>query len=151
MKILFVCLGNICRSPTAQGVMQKKLADSGVDWVEVDSAGTGTYHVGSPPDPRSQKTALEHGYDLAGMHARQVSTADFYNFDYMFALDLNNLKDLKAIRPSDATAKLTLALGYSRIGDEVPDPYYGTEEDFKTVLSICEILCDDIIAALIAP
>lgn len=146
MKILFVCLGNICRSPTAHGVMEFKLKEAALDWVEVDSAGTAAYHIGKAPDTRTQHAAESNGYSLRHLTARQATVEDFYEFDYIFAMDNENLKNLRDIQPNDAKAKLLLALSYSELPvTEVPDPYYGGDDGFKNVLSICETLCDDII------
>ncbi len=146
MKILFVCLGNICRSPTAHGVMLKKLADAGLDWIEVDSAGTAAYHIGKAPDQRSQQMARQYGYDLSGLRARQAIEEDFVEFDHIFAMDHANYQNLLAIQPSHGKAKLSMALSFSDLDmDEVPDPYYGGEDGFSDVLKICEQLCDDII------
>lgn len=150
MKILFVCLGNICRSPTAHGVMESKLASQNLDWVSVDSAGTAAYHIGKAPDQRTQQAARHRGYELSHLRARQVTEQDFYDFDYVLAMDNENIRNLDAIRPADATAKLLPALHFSNIDtNEVPDPYYGGSEGFDNVLDICETLCDDIIEKVI--
>jgi protein-tyrosine phosphatase len=146
MKILFVCLGNICRSPTAHGVMETKLQKQQLDWVYVDSAGTAAYHIGKSPDQRTQQAASSRGYDLSSLRARQATETDFFEFDYIFAMDKENLRNLERIRPANATATLLLALAFSDLAvTEVPDPYYGGSEGFDNVLGICENLCDDII------
>lgn len=133
-KILFVCTGNICRSPTAEGVMRSLLADAGLDGqVEVDSAGTHDYHIGGSPDPRTQKAALKRGYDLSGQRARKVETRDFARFDHVLAMDNSHLQLLRRICPPEHHGKLSLFMHR-----EVPDPYYGDVEDFERVLDLAE-------------
>ncbi|EAR09764.1 low molecular weight protein-tyrosine-phosphatase [Reinekea blandensis] len=150
MKLLFVCLGNICRSPTAHGVMVKQLADARIDFVEVDSAGTAAYHIGNPPDSRTQAAAERRGYDLSGLRARQVTPEDFYEFDYIFAMDESNLNDLQQLQPEESKARLLLALAFSaERGSTVPDPYYGGEKGFDDVLDLCETLSQDIIKSIV--
>ena len=139
MKILFVCLGNICRSPTAEGVVRSIAAREfpGVP-VEVDSAGTADYHVGEPPDRRSVAAARRRGYDLSGLRARQVTAADFSHFDYILAMDRANLAELER-SGARGRAHLGLFMEFAPGGDtEVPDPYYGGSEDFERVLDLCE-------------
>ncbi len=143
MKILFVCLGNICRSPTAEGVLRTIAArDYPQLGVEVDSAGTADYHVGEPPDRRTVSAARRRGYDLAGLRARQVVAADFSRFDHMFAMDRANLDELERRRGgADAhKANLGLFLEFAAVSGaaEVPDPYHGGVEDFEHVLDLCE-------------
>jgi protein-tyrosine phosphatase len=134
MKILFVCLGNICRSPTAEGVVRAIAArDYPGLAVEVDSAGTADYHVGEPPDRRTIATARRHGYDLAPLRARQVTSADFSDFDRLIAMDRANLADLERMRPAGSTASIALF-----VAGEVPDPYYGGTDDFERVVALCE-------------
>ena len=150
-RVLLVCLGNICRSPTAEGVLRKKLHQAGLgDRVEVDSAGTAGWHEGKAPDPRSQAAALARGYDLSGLRARQATAEDFRRFDFVFAMDSNNLQDLRPLRPADGRAELSLFL--SNIADaprlDVPDPYYGGEEGFEQVLDLCEQAADGLIRRL---
>lgn len=146
MKLLFVCLGNICRSPTAHGVMMTLLKEHGLDDVMVDSAGTAAYHIGKAPDPRTQAAARQRGYDLSTLRARQVTRDDFYDFDYIFAMDEDNLADLQGVRPKDAKADLHLALASTQgEGSSVPDPYFGGESGFDTVLDLCEKLSNDIL------
>ncbi|MEL6862058.1 MAG: low molecular weight protein-tyrosine-phosphatase, partial [Pseudomonadota bacterium] len=118
-RLLFVCLGNICRSPAADGIARRMAADRGLDWY-IDSAGTGAWHVGNPPDPRMIEAAAMRGIDLTPLHARQAEPDDFLRFDHIFAMDRSNLADLSAIRPSNAPASLDLFLGDA----DVPDPYY---------------------------
>jgi protein-tyrosine phosphatase len=130
IKVLFVCMGNICRSPTAHGVFQSIVDANGLGSViEVDSAGTHSYHIDSPPDRRSQATAKNRGVDLAGLRARRFVSDDFVEFDYLLGMDQSNLADMLAIKPDDASAQLKLMLEYSQKFDqsEVPDPYFGNE------------------------
>lgn len=139
MKILFVCLGNICRSPTAEGVVRDIAGREfpGVP-VEVDSAGTADYHVGEPPDRRSVAAARRRGYDISGLRARQVTAADFAKFDYVLAMDRANLAELERIG-ARGRAHVGLFMAFAPGGDtEVPDPYYGGAADFERVLDLCE-------------
>lgn len=141
LSVLFVCLGNICRSPTAQGVFEEQLAKSPLAGkVRVDSAGTAAYHLGKAPDSRAQRFAKKRGVDLSALRARQVEPADFYAFDWILAMDQQNLADLKAFRPKDATARLALFLSLvpDAVHLEVPDPYYGGDDGFEAVLDLCE-------------
>ncbi|WP_137886933.1 low molecular weight protein-tyrosine-phosphatase [Pseudomonas sp. 2FE] len=144
MRVLFVCLGNICRSPTAEGVFRHKLREAGLEArVEVDSAGTGDWHVGKAADTRTRRAAQLRGYDLAQLRGRQVSTADFQAFDLILAMDQSNLQHLKAMRPASAKAELDLFLRrYQLALDEVPDPYYGGEDGFEQVLDLIEQASD---------
>lgn len=130
-SVLFVCLGNICRSPLAEGALRAAAAHAGIE-VEVDSAGTGGWHAGDPPDRRAQAAARRHGTDISGLRARQVRPEDFRRFDFVFALDRQNLRDLEAIMPVDATAELGLLMDLvpGREGSSVADPYYGEDRDF---------------------
>lgn len=131
-SILFVCLGNICRSPLAEAALRKRAVEAGVA-MTIDSAGTGNWHVGRPPDPRAQATALVHGLDISGYRARQVTAEDFHRFGHVFALDQQNLKDLHRIEPSRHIAELRLLMDLvpGRKGTAVIDPYYGDEDDFE--------------------
>ncbi|WP_336965400.1 low molecular weight protein-tyrosine-phosphatase [Sphingobium aquiterrae] len=133
-RILFVCLGNICRSPMAEGAMRRVASDRGLA-IEIDSAGTGSWHVGEPPDPRAQATARRHGVDIAGLRARQVRARDFLDFTHVVALDGQNFRDLAALRPRNTQAELTLLLDYlpDRKGQGVRDPYFDADEGFETV------------------
>jgi len=138
--VLFVCLGNICRSPTAEGVLRAIAAREypGL-MLDVDSAGTADYHVGEPPDRRTVAAARRRGYDLAGLRARQVQPEDFNRFDFVLAMDRANLEALARLRPEDARARLALFLDFAPdSGSEVPDPYYGSVEDFERVIELCE-------------
>lgn len=130
-SVLFVCLGNICRSPLAEAALRAEAWRVGFA-VTIDSAGTGNWHVGNPPDPRAQAEALAHGIDISNYRARQVSEADFMRFGRIFALDPQNLGDLKRIAPRRATAKLGLLMDMipGREGTAVEDPYFGGAEDF---------------------
>lgn len=128
---LFVCLGNICRSPLAEAAFRAAAESAGVDAI-ADSAGTGGWHVGSPPDRRSVAVAARHGIDISGLRARQVERADFQRFDHIFALDPQNLRDLRRIAPTNGLARLRLLLDVvpDREGCAVEDPYYGGPEGF---------------------
>lgn len=130
-SVLFVCLGNICRSPLAEAALRRESERLGLQ-LRIDSAGTGDWHVGRPPDPRAAAVAARNGIDVSGLRARQVSPADFYEFDHIIALDAQNLADLKSIRPADGTAELSLLLDHvdGRQGEPVADPYYGGAEHF---------------------
>jgi len=150
MKLLFVCLGNICRSPTAHGIMEGMLQQRGINWVAVDSAGTAAYHIGKEPDNRSQKAAREQHYDLSGLRARQVSESDFFEFDYIFAMDQSNLNNLQSMQPASSSALVELALARTSLSmTEVPDPYYGGDSGFNDVVSLCETICESIIDQII--
>jgi protein-tyrosine phosphatase len=130
-SVLFVCLGNICRSPLAEAALRAEVEKAGLV-VEVDSAGTGDWHVGSPPDRRAQAVALRHGIDISGYRGRQVTTGDFHRFTHVFALDSENLKNLRRLRPSDGTAELRLLMDLvpGREGSGVTDPYFGDDAGF---------------------
>jgi protein-tyrosine phosphatase len=141
ISVLFVCAGNICRSPTAEGVFRQSVASAGLDQkVLLDSAGTHGYHVGHPPDRRAQLAAAQRGYDIAGLRARQVTGQDFIEFDYILAMDLDNLSHLKQVAPAQHLGKLALFMDYgsARQGEEVPDPYYGGAQGFELVLDMAE-------------
>lgn len=130
-RVLFVCLGNICRSPLAEAALRKEAQRLGIE-IEVDSAGTGDWHVGQPPDPRARAAAKRHGADIEGLRARQVRPSDFDRFDHVVALDDANLRDLQRLRPDGAKADLSLLLDHvpGREGQTVADPYYGPDEHF---------------------
>jgi protein-tyrosine phosphatase len=130
-RLLFVCLGNICRSPLAEGAFRDEAARAGLD-AEADSAGTGNWHVGEAPDRRAIAAARRNGVDISHLQARQVRPADFERFDHVVALDGDNLADLKAIRPAGSRATLSLLLDHvpGRKGESVADPYYGGDSDF---------------------
>jgi len=138
-RILFVCLGNICRSPTAEGVLRHLLATEAPGLrVEVDSAGTGDYHLGEPPDLRSQRAAKRRGIDLSGLSARQVNRRDFDDFDLILAMDRKNLRDLETLKPAGSRAEVRLFLEYAGESGvaEVPDPYTGDTAAFEHVLDL---------------
>lgn len=141
MRVLFVCLGNICRSPTAEAVL-RGLAERETDGLSliVDSAGTAGYHVGEPPDPRSQAAGAARGYDLSGLRARQLSREDFERFDLLLAMDRSNRDAMLALAPVPARERVRLFLEYARESGhrEVPDPYYGGPAGFEQVLDLAE-------------
>jgi protein-tyrosine phosphatase len=140
-QVLFVCLGNICRSPTAEGVFRGAVERAGLAArVRVDSAGIGDWHVGEPPDRRAIAAARERGYDLSRLRGRQVARADFGEFDWILAMDRSNLRALQALRPPDYAGHLGLFLDLApQLGrSEVPDPYYGGAADFAHVLDLVE-------------
>ena len=139
-RILFVCMGNICRSPTVEAVARVEFARAGVV-AHVESAGTEDYHIGQPADRRSIAVALAHGYPLAAHRARQLRSADFHAFDHVFAMDQINLRAMQAFRPRDGGVEPTLFLGDA----DLPDPYYGTSADFERVV----VLAREGVAALI--
>lgn len=140
-SILFCCTGNICRSPTAEGVFAKKAANAGLqDRIRVDSAGTHGYHVGEPPDARAQSAALAHGYDLSGLRARRVGRIDFERFDLILAMDYDNRDFLARLCPPSSGHKLKMMMEYARKhrAREVPDPYDGGPDAFELVLDMLE-------------
>jgi protein-tyrosine phosphatase len=140
-SVLFVCMGNICRSPTAEGVFRAAIAQSDLrTQVHIDSAGTGDWHVGSPPDRRAIEAARRRGYDLAALRARQVEVADFARFGWILAMDRVNLRELEALRPRAYAGHLGLFLDFAPgLGvREVPDPYYGGPDGFERVLDLVE-------------
>ncbi len=140
VEVLFVCMGNICRSPTAHGVFQSLVDEHGLSAsIVVDSAGTHSYHIGSPPDPRSQAIAHRRGIDLTRLKARRFVSGDFVDFDYLLAMDNANLADMLAIKPDDASARAELMLSYSdRFGQrEIPDPYFG-DDGFDRVFDMID-------------
>ena len=131
ISVLFVCLGNICRSPLAEAAFREEAQRIGLEAM-ADSAGTGDWHIGHPPDRRAQAVAKRNGVDISGLRARQVRSADFHAFDHIVALDAQNLRDLTALAPMDATARLSLLLDHveGRAGEAVADPYYGEDSGF---------------------
>jgi protein-tyrosine phosphatase len=135
-RILFVCTGNICRSPTAEGVLRHLAKEAGVE-VHVESAGTGDWHLGHPPDERAQHHARGRGYDLSAQRARQVAQRDFEAFDLIVAMDRGHLSALRVRCPREHQAKLRLLVP----GRDVPDPYYGGAEGFERVLDLVEAAC----------
>jgi len=147
-KVLFVCMGNICRSPTAEGVFRHKVTAAGMDeLIEIDSAGTHAYHVGEPPDRRAQAAALKRGFDLSQQRARRVRPADFAEFDYVLAMDRPNLEDLLAICPEHLQDRVSLFLDFAAQAAtrEVPDPYYGGGNGFEIVLDLVEAAAEGLL------
>jgi protein-tyrosine phosphatase len=151
IRVCFVCLGNICRSPTAEGVMRKLVADAGLAaQIDVESAGTSAHHVGERPDPRSRAAARARGIDLTS-RARQFEPQDLARFDYVLAADRRNLADLRALAAGRATTHVTLLRSFdpaSPSDAEVPDPYYG-EDGFDDVLDLCESACRGLLAHIV--
>jgi protein-tyrosine phosphatase len=140
-SVLIVCTGNICRSPTAEGVLRAEVERRGLgDRIRVESAGTHDYHIGEAPDARSVRHAKRRGYDLSALRASQVTRADFERFDYILAMDRGHLRTLRSMAPANARAKLGLFLEPSGRwkGEDVPDPYYGGPEGFEQVLDMVE-------------
>ena len=140
IHVLMVCLGNICRSPTANGVLEQCIHDRGLsDNIKVDSAGTGDWHIGEPPDFRSLEAAARRGYDLSRQRARQVDLTDFHSFDYVLAMDKTNLRDLQRLCPQEFQENLSLFLDFgSPDYESVPDPYYSGVQGFELVLDLVE-------------
>ncbi|HBN6203539.1 TPA: low molecular weight phosphotyrosine protein phosphatase [Vibrio parahaemolyticus] len=137
-RILVVCMGNICRSPTGEAVLRAKAEELGVD-VDIDSAGTIGYHTGNTPDSRAMAAGKQRGYSFKGMRARQVSVQDFEDFDLVLAADKANLGDLLDICPAEHRHKVSLFLSHSNSSyDEIPDPYYGGDDGFELVLDLIE-------------
>ena len=148
IRILLVCLGNICRSPTAEGILRQKIHQAGLAHrVSLDSAGTGPWHVGKPPDPRAQVAALQAGYDLSRLRGRQVEVGDFEAFDLVLGMDYSNLHDLLALCPGQYQSRIHLFLPFCEVDaeEEVPDPYYGGDQGFQRVISLIEQAADNIV------
>jgi protein-tyrosine phosphatase len=141
VSILFICMGNICRSPTAEAVFRHIVERAGLsEHIHIDSAGTHDYHIGAAPDGRTQQAALQRGYDMSALRGRQVEVGDFGHFDYVLAMDDANISILKRLRPRDAQSHLGLFLEFAEKHDdrEVPDPYYGGAQGFEHVLDLVE-------------
>lgn len=152
ISVLFICMGNICRSPTAQGVFEALVQRSGLNQlVRIDSAGTHAYHVGNSPDTRSQQTALSRGIDLSKQRARQFQEADFQAFDYVLAMDLNNLQALQRFAQAQQHKNVRLFMEFaSRWHErEVPDPYYGGSQGFERVLDMIEDASEGLLEHLV--
>ena len=148
MKVLFVCTGNICRSPTAEGVLRHMAEQAGyADQMEIDSCGIGGWHVGEPPDRRSQSHAQRRGYDLSAQRARQVRPNDFDHFDHILAMDGTHLADLKAMAPDHSLERVRLFMEFApdQAAVDVPDPYYGGAGGFENVLDLVEAACAGIL------
>jgi protein-tyrosine phosphatase len=154
VRVLMVCMGNICRSPIAEGVLRAKLQQAGlVDRVLVDSAGTHGYHTNEPPDPRSVRLAAQRGYDLSQQQARPVLPEDFTRFDWLLAMDNSNLAWLHKRKPDDTAGRIELLMAHAKRHPgvvEVPDPYYGPDAGFEAVLNLVEDACDGVVAQLLA-
>ena len=151
VSVLLVCMGNICRSPTAEGVLRTLVEREGLaHCFEIDSAGTHGYHVSAPPDPRAAQAAARRGYDLSRLRARQVNELDFKHFDCILAMDWDNLTILRRACPTEHRHKLGLFLEYAAHHDdeEVPDPYYGGVDGFERVLDLVEDAARGLIAAM---
>lgn len=150
-SVLFVCTGNICRSPTAEGVFRKMVVDGGLSHlITADSAGTVGYHVGEPPDPRSQAAAARRGYELARLRARRVVRTDFERFDLVLAMDFGHREVLARLAPEGGQQKLRMLLEYAQAAPslEVPDPYYGGPQGFEVVLDLIEDASRGLLAAM---
>lgn len=151
-SVLVVCLGNICRSPTAEAVLRQRAQKAGIA-LTVDSAGTYGGHAGAKPDARSRAAGERRGYNFSGIHSRQVKGSDFVEFDVILAADRSNLADLKALCPTEHQHKIKLLLSFNAHAEqeheqEVPDPYYGGEQGFEQVLDLIESACDGLLAQL---
>ena len=149
VNVLFVCMGNICRSPTAQGVFEQLVASHGLaEMIRIDSAGTHAYHVGEQPDTRATEAALRRGIDLTTQRARRVDPGDFIIFDYVLAMDSANYEDLAEICTAEELPKLHLFMGFApgSVTREVPDPYYGGGTGFERVLDLIELAAEGLLA-----
>ncbi|MDP5291831.1 low molecular weight protein-tyrosine-phosphatase [Oceanimonas sp. CHS3-5] len=147
-SVIFACMGNICRSPTAEAVFRHKAASAGLN-MEIDSAGTIGYHAGSGPDARARAAGEARGYDFSGMRARQVMVQDFERFDLVLAADKENLRDLQRLCPAEHSHKVKLLLSFAEGAEqEVPDPYYGGEQGFEHVLDLVEAACEGVLKQL---
>ena len=152
VRVLFVCMGNICRSPTAHAVFREAVNRAGLAaHTEIDSAGTHAYHIGNPPDPRSTATALAHGIDMRDLRARQVAPADFQRFDAIVAMDTDNLNLLSNACPDSERTRLSLMLDWcAGWGEEVPDPYYGGDDGFEQVFEMLAEACDGLLEHIVS-
>ena len=151
IRVLMVCLGNICRSPTAEAMLRQKVHEAGLDdRIEIDSAGTADYHVDSPPDRRAVAHGERRGLRMQHLRGRQVERADFERFDHILAMDEDNLANLQRLRPAGSRAKLALLMSFAPDAGsrEVPDPYYGGADGFEHVLDLTAAAADGFIAAL---
>ena len=151
IRILVVCLGNICRSPMGQGVIEKRAAQAGLP-VAVDSAGLGAWHIGDPPNPRGLKVASARGYDNSRQRARQVRVQDFHDFDLILAMDTDNVAGLERLRPAGAPDRALAEIRlFDPSGRDIPDPYYGGLPDYEHALDLIEEAARDLIAVLSKP
>ena len=149
--VLFVCMGNICRSPTAEAVFRHKVKAAGLDdRIRIDSAGTGAWHVGNPPDSRAQATARQRGISMAGQEARKVQVGDFDRFDYVLAMDRDNLSDLRGLAQPRHHGKVFLFLDFaSQVSEsEVPDPYYGGPQGFEHVFDLVDAAAEGLLTEI---
>ncbi|MBI5660185.1 MAG: low molecular weight phosphotyrosine protein phosphatase [Nitrosomonadales bacterium] len=149
IRVLFICTGNICRSPTAEAVFRARAGEAGLlQRIFVDSAGTHDYHIGDPPDMRAQVAASRRGYNMSALRGRQIGAADFGRFDYVLAMDRANLAILQRLRPRDAKSHLGLFLDFAQRHEsrEVPDPYYGGADGFERVLDMVEDAAEGLLA-----
>lgn len=152
-SVVFICMGNICRSPTAEGVFRHVVEQSNMsDVITIDSAGTHAYHIGESPDSRAQSTALSRGVNLSSQRARKVKREDFDQFDYVIAMDSANLESLKSLREDDQPAKLHLFMDFASDWDneEVPDPYYGGDNGFEQVFDMVQSASKGLLRHMIA-
>jgi protein-tyrosine phosphatase len=152
-RILCVCTGNICRSPTAEGVLRHRFEGAGLGKrVNIDSAGTHGYHIGEPPDARSAQTARRRGYNLAGQRARQIRRQDFQEFDLILAMDQGHLRQMLAVMPKQPRAELALMMSFARDlqQQDVPDPYYGEADGFERVLDLIEAAAEGVLSHVVA-
>ncbi len=152
IAVLFVCLGNICRSPAAEAIFRKLATDRALESrIEIDSAGTGDYHIGEAPDQRAIRAGRERGYALEELRGRQVHADDFERFDFLLAMDESNLQDLRARCPEPLRPKLGLMLDYSDSElASVPDPYWGTAGDFEQLIDLLEPACEGLLRHILA-
>lgn len=150
MRLLMVCLGNICRSPLAEGAVRAHLDRRGLDWVTVDSAGTGGWHAGEPPDPRSIAVAAASGVDIRAQRARKLVQADFRHFDWLLCADRSVLRDVRAAAPAEARERVALLLEWAGQGADadIPDPYTGGPEDFRRVWAMVDAAAAGIVARI---
>jgi len=152
-RVLFVCMGNICRSPTAHGVFEQLVESKGLsDKIFTDSAGTHAYHVGESPDPRSQATSKSYGVDISQQRARKVKISDFENFDYVIAMDSSNYHDLKQLAPTDLEDKVYRFMEFAPDWDnnDVPDPYYGGGNGFENVFKMVEAASEGLLTHILS-
>lgn len=151
VNVLFVCLGNICRSPTAHGVFEQMVAETDLQHlIHIDSCGTGSWHVGQPPDERTQQAAQKRGYSLQHLRARRLAAEDFHHFDYILAMDTRNLADVIKKAPVSFSGHIGLFLDFAsdQTATEVPDPYYGGDEGFDRVFNLIENACQGLLDEL---